>query len=279
VTEGRVRRLRSMIEAGLWVGTLTWLALWLFGLTVPLPPAPPPGWQTLAGGGLLGLGALVNRACVVGTVARIGSGEWAFLFTPIGIFAASLAFATLAPPLPFAAALSPNPLAGPMSAALLGLLLLPAIADLFEHRRNVLPRLKSKLSGPHAATACIGLCFAALSLIGSPWNYSNALEHLARTGMADQPLVNLALIATLLGGAVLGGRLSRLSSPPQQRLTQCARCLAGGATMATGALLVPGSNDSLLLHAAPMLFPHALIALAAMASTIAAGRLAGRQLG
>jgi hypothetical protein len=44
--------------------------------------------------------------------------------------------------------------------------------------------------------------------------------------------------------------------------------------MATGAGFVPGSNDSLLLHGAPMLLPHALVALPLMAATIATGRLA-----
>src|SRR6185295_20227963 len=36
---------------------------------------------------LLGLGAYVNRACVFGAIARLGSGEWSYLVTPIGFYA------------------------------------------------------------------------------------------------------------------------------------------------------------------------------------------------
>jgi toxin CptA len=44
-------------------------------------------YVTILGGALLGLGAYVNSACVFGAVARLGSGEWAYLATPLGFYA------------------------------------------------------------------------------------------------------------------------------------------------------------------------------------------------
>ena len=52
------------------------------------------GW-TVIGGALLGLGAYVNGACVFGAIARFGSGEWAFLVTPIGFYLGCLSVVPL----------------------------------------------------------------------------------------------------------------------------------------------------------------------------------------
>ena len=47
-------------------------------------------YVTVLGGVLLGLGAYVNGACVFGAIARLGSGEWAYVVTPIGFYVGSL---------------------------------------------------------------------------------------------------------------------------------------------------------------------------------------------
>jgi toxin CptA len=138
------------------------------------------------------------------------------------------------------------------------------------------PLAPVSLHHPHVATAGIGLLFAALTLLASPWSYADALGHLARTGMADRPVLHLALIATLLASARLGG-LVQGEARPRQRLSHCLRCFAGGALMAVGAVLVPGSNDSLLLDGAPRLQAHALLALPVMAGTIGLGLLLRRR--
>lgn len=43
------------------------------------------GWQTVAGGVLLGLGALLNGGCYLGSITYLGSGNSNFLFTLVGI--------------------------------------------------------------------------------------------------------------------------------------------------------------------------------------------------
>jgi toxin CptA len=85
-TQRRTTRLRALVDAALWVAGGLLLARALGGL----PQAPGghalDGW-TVAGAVLLGGGAWVNRACVFGAIARLGTGEWAYLATPFGFYA------------------------------------------------------------------------------------------------------------------------------------------------------------------------------------------------
>ena len=72
----RPTRLLALIEASVGVGG----GLLVLQQLASLPQIPAgcdvTRW-TLIGSVSLGLGAVVNRGCVLGTVARIGSGEWA----------------------------------------------------------------------------------------------------------------------------------------------------------------------------------------------------------
>ena len=89
VGKGRFAHLAAMAEASVWVAGGLALVQTLRGL-----PATPAGYPvttaTLLGGTLLGFGAYVNRACVFGAVARLGSGEWAYVVTPLGFYAGCL---------------------------------------------------------------------------------------------------------------------------------------------------------------------------------------------
>ncbi len=89
VTQRSFRRFLSLLEAALWVTGGLVLAQALHVL-----PAMPPGYAvsvwTLVGGVLLGLGAFIDGACVFGAIARLGSGEWAYVVTPIGFFVGCL---------------------------------------------------------------------------------------------------------------------------------------------------------------------------------------------
>src|SRR3954469_7596911 len=89
VTSRRFTRLVAMIEASLWVAGGLALAQ-AFHLLPKMPAAYEVGVHTVLGGMLLGLGAFVNRACVFGAIARLGSGEWAYLVTPVGFYVGCL---------------------------------------------------------------------------------------------------------------------------------------------------------------------------------------------
>lgn len=265
VEQRSASRLRSLLEASLWVAAGL---LMLRGLPLPQPALPAPfaltGW-TLAGAALLGLGAFVNQACVFGAIARLGNGEWAYLATPLGFYLGCASVDGL-----FAAA---RPQALPAGSPLwlapaalgVGLSLLAAW--------RLLARRQRPGWTPHVATVAIGLSFLALLLLEGAWAYTDALAELAR-GMSMRSGTRAGLFACLLAGAMLGGWRAGLWRARPPTATRLLRCLAGGLLMGWGSLLTPGGNDGLVLLGLPLLWPYAWAAFATMCAVIALASLA-----
>jgi len=283
IEQGTVRRLAAMIEAALWVtgGLLMAKALHLLA---QMPSGfPLTGW-TVAGGVLLGLGAVINGACIFGALARLGSGEWAYAATPAGFYLGCLSYPLVAGVAPLQPLPDPSPvLSAPGWTVLpfLGFAAWRILRPVFALRTGSAgsgaaghrAREPSSLAwSPHAATTVIGITFVISLLLAGAWAYTEALADLARD-MAGSLTWRMLLLGALLAGAVLGGwtagRLRRARPPPSQIL----RCALGGAAMAWGALLVPGSNDGLVLLGMPLLWPYAWVAFAVMCAAIAAARL------
>jgi hypothetical protein len=267
VDQRKASRLRSLLEASLWVaGGL--LLLRLLPLPQPILPAPfaLTVW-TLLGAALLGLGAFVNQACVFGAIARLGNGEWAYLATPLGFYVGCASvdglFAAARPqPLPAGSALWVAP-------AALGLVFAAfALWRAFVRRRQ-------PWWTPHTATVSIGLSFLALLLLEGAWAYTDALAELAH-GMTMRSAARLALFACLLGGAIFGGWHAGLLKTRPPSASGLARCLIGGLLMGWGSLLIPGGNDGLILLGLPLLWPHAWMAFATMCAVIALAQWASR---
>lgn len=276
---GSARRLAAIVEAALWVtgGLLLAKAL---GLLTTMPAGYPlTGWSLL-GGALLGLGAVINGACVFGALARLGSGEWAYLATPLGFFLGCLTLPHLVAmpsPAPLAehsrVLLAPDWLGFAVLALAAWRILPPALA--FRRHGGPLRQRAGRAWTPHAATAVIGVTFVVSLIAAGAWAYTEALADLARN-MADSLDGRALLFAMLMAGAVLGGWAAGRLRHTRTSASGVLRCLAGGMVMAWGSLLVPGSNDGLLLLAMPLLWPYAWAAFATMCLTIAAARLLRR---
>lgn len=262
LTHRRAHRAAALAEAAVWVGGLAFLAAamgWL-RMTPAVYPVTP---GTVAGGVLLGLGAWVNRACVFGAVARIGTGQWAYLATPLGFFLGCLV--PLLAPLPKAASAEFGAGYGAKAIAILFVALV--IWRLVAAARA--PHLGRFLWHPHRATLLIAVTFVITLLSAGAWAYTDALAALARSMYAMLPL-RLAMAGALLGGAIAGGAVAGKLRCERPRASALLRCGAGGAVMGMGAMLVPGSNDGLILLGLPALLPHAWVAVAVMALSIAA---------
>lgn len=274
LTQRRVRRALAMAEAAAWVAGVLLLAHLAGGL-----PALPVGHRVtpwaVAGGVLLGLGAWLNQACMIGTVARVGGGDVAYLATPVGYFAGSAtAPAVFAMPILGAAAGPSLLMAAPAWVAPIAVLaaLGRVVWGLRQRRRHL-----AYDGAPHAATAFIGVAFAALLLIVGPWAYTDVLAEIADGGM-DSISPRAMLAAALLAGAVGAGWLGRLWRPVPPRFTALLRCAAGGLLMGWGGRLVPGGNDALVLLGLPLAWPSAWVAVPTMVVTIAlAQRLSRRR--
>ncbi len=279
VNKRRARRLISMLEASLWVvgGLLIARALGAF-------PVAPRGYAlsawTLAGAALLGAGAFLNQACVFGAIARLGNGEWSYLFTPLGFYAGCVSVAYLT-----GVHVQPTPRQeSPVLQAPVWLLW-AAIAFMAWRLLTPLLRLRgaaqpadeiaARVWAPHAATAVIGITFFFLLLLMGAWAYTDVLAELAHS-MSNNLPVRLALLFALLAGAVLGGWTAGRFRPTAITAARLARCFAGGLLMGWGSLLIPGSNDGLILLGMPLLWPYAWAAFLTMCLSIAAAMVLPR---
>ncbi len=273
----RAHRLLAMLEASLWVaGGLALAQL------ADLADSMPVGYEASAwsaiGGALLGLGAWINQACVFGAVARLGSGEWAYAATPLGFYIGCL---TVLPNFsrPLASKLSdPSPLfqaSAPVALLFVAFVLWRLWPGLRALRgADRLSALRHTVWAPHAATVIIGLSFVITLLLAGRWAYTDVLADLARamdlkTAADAVSLLPVLLLLALYVGALIGGRVAGRWQPTRVSATQGLRCFAGGVVMGWGSVLIPGSNDGLILVGMPLLRPYAWLAFASMVGAIA----------
>jgi len=279
----RAHRLLAMLEASLWVAG--GLALAQLGhLARSMPAGYATSAWTVVGGAMLGLGAWVNRACVFGAVARLGSGDWVYALTPAGFFVGCLSVMALFPRPPAATLMDASPvlqMAGALALAFVLFVLWRTRSGLAVLRgADRAARLGQKVWAPHAATIVIGVSFVVTLLLAGRWAYTDVLADLARAmaGVRVDLALPILLLLALYAGALVGGYTAGRWRSTQVSAPQALRCFAGGVLMAWGSLLIPGSNDGLILIGIPLLRPYAWLAFATMFGTIAAAALLHRRL-
>ena len=182
LAQRRAHRLAAMLEASLWVAGGLAIGQ-LLGLVGSMPVGASITTWTVIGGVLLGLGAWINGACVFGAIARLGSGEWAYLATPVGFYVGCLtvlpflAQPEMAPTRPWAFAVSG--IIAPLFIIYALGRMLPALRELRSGDR--LRMLQRKVWAPHAATIVIGVTFVITLLAVGRWAYTDVLADLAAT--------------------------------------------------------------------------------------------------
>lgn len=277
LNQRRAHRLVAMLEASLWVlGGL--LLLQQLNAMPPMPSGFKVTGFTILGAALLGLGAAINRACVFGAIARFGSGEWAYLATPVGFYLGCLLAQGPMAHIP-AQKLTDTSVIWQAPLAVLVLIAVwmawRIVAIVLGLRSNGAQSgpwaqaLAQKIWSPHHATLVIGVTFVVMLWLMGPWAYTDVLSDLARD-MSNNIATRSLLVLALLVGSILGGWTAGRLKSVAVRPSEVARCLLGGVLMGVGSLLIPGSNDGLILTGLPLLWPHAWIALLTMCLTIGA---------
>ena len=262
--QSTARRLIALAEAALWVAGCLLIARWI-GFIPTLPGGfAVTGW-TVAGGALLGVGAYINRACVFGAIARLGSGDWSYVLTPIGFFAGAasmmLTFGTIMPIPVRTETLLPD-----WVAIVFALYAVWRIIGILRRIRSE-RRVAKHVWAPHEATLIIGITFVIMLLSVGAWAYTDLLSRLAM-GMSDNADWRAILFVALLVGATLGGWTAGRLSSRLPTFSGIARCFTGGMLMGWGSALIPGGNDGLILVGMPLLQPHAWVAIISMCATI-----------
>jgi uncharacterized protein len=257
---------------------LVWLPLSWAGIVALTPDRAVTG-GLITGAALLGAGAVLNRACLLGSISRIGDGRFSYLGLPVGLFVGFiLADALRIQTSPSRANLLGHPseisalvLIGFGVAVWLGWAILRSLGDRAEDDR---------WSGRVAMTV-LGVAGALLFAAAPGWTLADAVRIAAPHGampMMAATTLGLLMFALLCAGAVASGvrRRSFAFQPP--RLVAFVRSLAGGAVMAVGASLIPGGNDSLLLAALPGATVAGFAAYGVMTAIVFALLLARRRL-
>jgi toxin CptA len=283
----KANRLLAMGEASLWVAGGLALAS-VAGALPAMPAAYPVSAWTFGGGALLGLGAWVNRACVFGAIARLGSGEWHYAATPVGFYVGCLTLGSLfaAPAARKLDEASPI-LQGAAWVALVFVAfaawrIVPALWSAWVGTRSHpaqarARRVAAQVWAPHAATSVIGVTFVVILLLVGVWAYTDVLAQLAR-GSTMRLALGVACLVALYVGAMLGGWTAGRWKSTSLTFGGVLRCFTGGAMMAWGSLLIPGSNDGLILIGMPLLRPYAWLAFTTMCVSIAAAILVSQRV-
>jgi len=213
---------------------------------------------------LLGLGALLNGGCYLGSVLYLGSGNMNFMLTLVGIGLGARGAEALAL-LPGTAAPALRQALGVDWIAGLGLFVLLTV--LLLRRASSRERWLALGAGALAGVVCAR---------HPGWSYGALIEALAHGRKHGLDASTGVSALTLFAGALAGASLTRRFRFQQPTLWRALRCLGGGAVMGFGAALVPGGNDALLLWAIPGLSAYGALAYAAMLATIGAGLALGR---
>ena len=268
-------RLQAIVYCWLWVaGGLTLLKL-TTGVTLGAQLFPITIWSVI-GGLILGIGAVVNGACTVGTVARIGSGEYAYGLTVVGFFIGCV----LAPHVFGRTATSHTGLPATTTSvdhpviALLGLAVVVGltIRRLATHEPESVRDFLHKAWDPRTALMIVAVLFVVVVHVYGAWAYTDLLGDVAK-GADKQIVARSALFAALLTGAIVGGRTLRGARMIGPLAPRAIRCTLGGILMGLGFSLAPGAFDGMTLLGQPLLLPFAWVVMCASYLTVVLGVL------
>jgi hypothetical protein len=204
--------------------------------------APPLFWGAL----LVAIGAVLNDACLLGSLWRLGNGEVRLLFLPIGLalgFVLARDAMVSKSPLTLEAPAQPLPYLGLFFFLLIASLILLVRGD----RERMAGRLPLGLS-----MTLLGFAGSFLFVARPGWTYADLVKLAVDSSMKPFALgyVLVPALMTIAGAlvAALRAKTFQLAVPVPSHLV---RTVAGGVAMAFGASLIPGGNDSLLLGAIP----------------------------
>ncbi|WP_164115449.1 YeeE/YedE thiosulfate transporter family protein [Sphingorhabdus sp. Alg239-R122] len=246
-----------------------WAGLTLFALvqttdgTANLPVDLVMGWQMVVAAILMGIGAFLNRACFVGTVSKIGTGDFAYLLTFAGL--------ALAMWIGHGMAFMDNVTVTQANAPILqdsgriAAYLVFAVLAAISLYRMVKDRNRAMM-----ALCTVGISAALIFGSSDNWGYTQVMDNLVNgAGLSSGMALELSIFA-LFGGAIVSSALRDRFRPHFSNMRLASMNFIGGFLMGVGALAVPGGNDLLLLWTIPGLAIYGVAAYLVMIATIAA---------
>lgn len=270
VDQGKMDWLFGLLVVASWAAIMLFLLVEWTG-RAHLPLDIPLNGQLFFGAALMGLGAMINRGCFIGTVGYIGTGKFSYLLSFVGLgFALWLASGKgldLFGPTEF---LPRTMVAQSLTKQIaLGILTIIALISLW---LALIRRHRAYL-----ALIAIGVCASAIYGTRPEWAYTALLNSfLQGQGLSVGKSIEFAVIA-LFVGAIFSSWLKDRFRPQWEGWKSALANLAGGFLMGIGASAVPGGNDVLLMWTIPGLTLYGLVAYLAMIGTIAIAMLIGKR--
>ena len=227
----------------------------------------------LCGAIAFGLGALINDACLLGSLGRLGNGESRLLALPLGLatgFLVTLGFYKPKFEVQPSVLSSPNPVTLIVLASFLAALIV-LIALLRRSARKALGARTAAMS-----MVVLGLSGGALYGLMPSWAYTDLLLAHLPFGLGKTEDAALATVLAAIAGAIFSAYLKRTWRPRGASLRQLGKTFAGGALMGAGVALIPGGNDSLILAAIPALSSSGIVAYLVMFLVISLAMILAR---
>lgn len=131
---------------------------------------------------------------------------------------------------------------------------------------------------PVLALIVVGVAGGTVYACNPDWSYSSGLYRLATRGLQPDTLSTDAGAIAVLAGVIVSALIGRSFALSKPKVAGAASRLVGGFIMGSGALLVPGGNDTLMLWAIPGQTFYGLTAYAVMLATIVAIMVVRRTL-
>lgn len=252
------------------VAGMTWLSLAWLGWTGALSGGRPLTGGLIVGAILLGVGALINDACLLGTLSRIGHGELRFLALPPGLALGFLLTDWLVP-IEARAPLT-NPLSTPsVTGGIVVLTFAAAVVYGVRAMRRCGDRGDVYRWSLWSAMVVLGFTGAILFALAPGWTYADFVHRGVsfRSGMmASFGLAAISAAVAMVIGAICAGIVGRTYIQQVLDLTGVTRSVIGGLVMAVGIVLVPGGNDTVLLAELPVLTTSGLVGFGVMSATV-----------
>jgi hypothetical protein len=246
-----------------------WAGLVLLGLSTlapnhfRLPADLPINALLVVGSMILGVGAVINRGCFLGSVSQLSRGDSNYLMTLIGIAIALRTIEFKAEGSLPAAARGTQQVGG---AGIAGAIALVAFTLLATYSvRSFLKRRRATM----LALIVVGLAGGTIYTLSPDWSYTSVLDRAVHGNFGGQIWYEESAALLLFGGALLSSSLRHKFNLVRPSARAATACLAGGFLMGAGAKFIPGGNDTLMLWSIPGLAVYGIVAYLIMIATIA----------
>ena len=262
INQGKMDWLFGLLVVASWAAIALFLLVELTG-QAHLPLDIPINWLLFLGAALLGIGAVINQGCIVGTVGYIGTGKFSYILSFIGLGVALWLARSDVLDLFGDVEFLPRAMIqnSPIKQMALGGFTVIALISLW--------LVLAKRNWTYLALITIGITGATIYGTRPEWAYTALLNSLLQgQGLSVGKTIELA-VAALFAGAIVSSWLKNRFQPSLGSWKFALANLTGGFLMGIGASAVPGGNDILLMWTIPGMTFYGVVAYLAMIMTIA----------